>query len=158
MFFSTFFIFFSDVWVAILFSPIVWAATLNPIFCNCLTNVVLCLLSLLLFINNLHSSMSLSSKQVFSCSIHVSICIFNMLIMFTDLILSLSNAFSALFTMYSPLGVLTFVFNLMLTGMMSCFRHLSKNLLWFMKLAILHSNFSHHQSNFTFSIPYSEVI
>ena len=128
-------------------------------FCNWLTSVLLCLDSLFLLMNNSHSSMVLPSRQVFSWSIHVSLCNFNMLIMlFTDLILSFSKDLSALFTMYKPLGVLTLLFNLMLTGITSWFKHLSKNLLWFWKLAILHSNFSHCQNNLTFSIPYSDLI
>ena len=126
---------------------------------NCLSSVLMCLDSLLRLMNFTHSSMVLSSKQFFSWSIHVSFCIFNMLIvLFIDLILSFSKDLSALLIIYKPLGVLMLLFNLMLTGITSWFKHISENLLWFCKLAILPSIFSHCQNNLTFSIPYSDLI
>ena len=149
--------------------PDVWVATSNFFFfffwhncsnlSNCLSSVLRCLDSLLRLMNFMHSSMVLSSKQFFSWSIHVSFCFYNMLIvLFIDLILSLSKDLSAPLIIYKPPGVLMLLFNLMLTGITSWFKHLSENLLWFWKSAILHSIFFHHQNNLTFSITYSDLI
>ena len=121
---------------------------------NCLPSVLMCLGSLLMLIKFSHSSRVLSSKQGFSWSIHVSFCIFNMLIMF---LLTLFFHSIKILIIYESLGVLTLLFNLMLTGITSWLRHLSENL-WFWKSAILHSNFSHCWNNLTFSIPYSDLI
>ena len=50
------------------------------------------------------------------------------------------------------------VFNLMLTGTRPWLRHLRVNLLWFLKLAIFISNFSHRLRIKTPSFPYSDLI
>ena len=80
------------------------------------------------------------------------------MVLFTILILSFRSAFSTFFMMLRPFGDLMLLFNLILTGIMSALRHLSENLLWFLKSTILHSNFSHQLNNLTFSRPYSALI
>ena len=121
--------------------------------------MLLCLASLLSFINLVHSSMISLFKMPPSLFIHVSHCNSNMvMVLFMDLILSLSKALSAFLMILQPFGVLMLIFSLILTGIRSALRHLSENLLWLWKSAILHSNLSHHQNSLTFSIPYSDLI
>ena len=125
----------------------------------CLSRVLLCLASLLSFINLVHSSMISLFMMPPSLFIHVSCYNSNMLmVLFMDLILSLKKALSALLMILQPFGVLMLLFSLILTGIRSTLRHLSKNLLQLWKSAILHSNLSHCQNNLTFSIPYSDLI
>ena len=123
-----------------------WHNQLN--FTVCLWRVLLHLASLTSFINLVQSSMVSLFKMLPSLFVHVSLWNSNMvMVLFINLILSFSNALSALLMILQPFGVLMLLFNLILTGIRSALRHLSKYLLWLWKSTILHSNLFHHQNN-----------
>ena len=134
-----------------------WHNLSNLDFCH--FRVLKCLNSLFSLINPMHYFMLLLSSMFSRCCIHVSSLIFNMaMVLFTNLTLSLSRALSAFLIIWWPLSVLMVLLSLVLTGIMSSFKHLSVNLLWLEKSTILISIFYHWQKILAFSSPYSLLI
>ena len=124
-----------------------------------LSNIFLCLSSLILTIILSHSSIVYLSNTLFRSLLHVwhwhsSIS----MVLFMALILSFNNNLSVFLIMLIALGVLVLLLSLKLTGMMLISRHLRVNLLWFLKSTIFLSLLSHFCQCFTLSQLYSSHI
>ena len=99
---------------------------------------------LLFSINISHSFIKSSTIFSFSFLIHVSFCRLSMLmVLLINLTLSFNKEISALLMIWNRFGVLTWLFNLILTGTTFSPRHLKVKCLWFCKSAIFNCILSH---------------
>ena len=100
--------------------------------------MLLCLDSLRFSINSLQSSWNSLLIWSLSSSIHVSLKSVHMsMVLLMDLICSFASSFSALCNIFTPWGVLMFLFSFRLFGVIFWLRHLKVNLLQLLKLAIM---------------------